>query len=146
MMPGPEAFFGEVRVAFAETARRLGLEGPGAGEADRHLAVATYAGAGVRYKAVLGLWQGDIEIHACRDTPSTECKVGVVGLALAAGVVGRRGGVSFSARSLRQLRKSLTGQVRYVELVHPLLAGDPETAVALMRAAGAREWRRPAVR
>ncbi|MGW7420065.1 hypothetical protein ACWGJB_08370 [Streptomyces sp. NPDC054813] len=144
MIPGTEAFFGEVRAAFAEVAERLGLDGPGAGEPDRHLAVATYTGSGVTYQVVLGLWQGDIEIHACRETASTVCKVGIEGLALAAGVVDRRRGVSFGARSLRQLRRSLTGQIRYVELVHPLVSGAPDLALALMRAAGAREWRRPA--
>ncbi|MGW7239144.1 hypothetical protein [Streptomyces sp. NPDC054804] len=144
MTPGTEAFFGEVRVAFAEVAERLGLDGPGAGEPDRHLAVATYTGSGVTYQVVLGLWQGDLEIHACRETASTVCKVGVAGLARAAGVVDRRRGVSFGARSLRQLRRSLTGQIRYVELVHPLVSGAPDPALALMRAAGAREWHRPA--
>ncbi|OIJ64217.1 hypothetical protein [Streptomyces mangrovisoli] len=146
MALGTEAFFGEVRAAFADVAERLGLDGPGRAEVDRHLAVATYSGSGVTYNAVLGLWQGDIEIHACRATAWSECKVGVEGLALAAGVVGRRGGVTFGARSVRQLRKSLTGQVRCVELVHPLISGEPDSALRLMRAAGAREWRKPAMR
>ncbi|MFG2940590.1 hypothetical protein [Streptomyces sp. NPDC048282] len=145
MAPGAEAFCGEVRAAFAGVAERLGLDGPGETGPDRHLAVATYIGPAVTYKIVLGLWQGDVEIHACRRTALTECKVGVEGLALAAGVISRRGEVSFGARTLRQLRRSLTGQVRYVELVHPLLSGDPDSALALMRAAGAREWQRPAV-
>ncbi|AZP19953.1 hypothetical protein ACIGMX_10345 [Streptomyces aquilus] len=136
MVPGAEAFFGEVRAAFAGTARRLALEGPSQ-TADRHLAVVTYTGADVRYKAVLGLWAGDVEIHVCRDAEATECKVGVEKLARAAGV---GGAATFGARSMRQLRKSLTSQVRYVELVHPLVT------VELMRAAGAREWSRPLVR
>ncbi|NNN35263.1 hypothetical protein HLK59_33845 [Streptomyces sp. S3(2020)] len=140
MVPQTEAFFREVRAAFAEVAGRLGLDGPEEDAADRHLAVATYAGTGVRYTVVLGLWAGDVEIHVCRETPSTECKIGVEKLALAAGVAGPPDGVSFGARSLRQLRKSLAGQVRYVELVHP------HVSVELMRAAGAREWRRPVMR
>jgi hypothetical protein len=140
MVPGAEAFFGEVRAAFAGAAERLALDGPGDESADRHLAVVTYAGADVRYTTVLGLWAGDVEIHVCRDAEATECKVGVEKLARAAGVMGRRGAVSFGARSLRQLRKSLSSQVRYVELVHPL------ATVELMRAAGAREWSRPLVR
>lgn len=144
MTPGTEAFFGEVRTAFADVAERLGLDGPGTHEPGRHLAVATYRGCSVTYKVVLGLWQGDVGIHACRETASTECKVGVEELALTAGVVDRRSAVSFGARSLRQLRRSLSGQIRYVELVHPLVSGPPDPALALMRAAGAREWRRPA--
>ncbi|KUN26267.1 hypothetical protein AQJ23_13885 [Streptomyces antibioticus] len=137
MVPGAEAFFGEVRAAFAGAARRLALDGPLEQTADRHLAVVTYTGADVRYKAVLGLWAGDVEIHVCRDAEATECKVGVEKLARAAGV---GGAASFGARSMRQLRKSLTSQVRYVELVHPLVT------VELMRAAGAREWSRPLMR
>lgn len=143
MTPGTETFYGEVRNAFAGAAQRLGLDGPGAGEPDRHLAVASYTGSGVTYTVVLGLWQGDIEIHACRETASTVCKVGIAGLARAAGVADGRSGVCFGARSLRQLRRSLTGQIRYVELVHPLVSGAPDEALALMRAAGAREWHRP---
>ncbi|MFG2960624.1 hypothetical protein ACGF5O_43750 [Streptomyces sp. NPDC048291] len=143
MAPGAETFHGEARAAFAEVARRLGLAGPGGGEGDRHLAVAAYAGSGVTYKAVLGLWQGDVEIHVCRRTALTECKVGIETLAVSAGLVDRPGHVSFDARTLRRLRRSLAGQVRYVELVHPLVSGDPDTALTLMRAAGAREWRRP---
>ncbi|MEU6377737.1 hypothetical protein [Streptomyces sp. NPDC046909] len=142
MVPGTEAFLDEVRAAFAEVAERHGLAGPGEEERDRHLAVATYTGAGVRYRVVLGLWDGDVEIHACRETGPTECKVGIGKLAVAAGVVAG-GRVSFGARSLRQLRKSLAEQVRCLELVHPLVSGELEPAVALMRAAGAREWRRP---
>ncbi|MFD3835064.1 hypothetical protein ACFWWC_02195 [Streptomyces sp. NPDC058642] len=144
MVPGTEAFLDEVRVAFTDVAERLGLSGPGEGERDRHLAVATYTGSGVRYRIVLGLWDGDVETHVCRETGVTECKVGIGRLARAAGVADSR--VSFGARSPRQLRKSLAGQVRYVELVHPLVSGEPEAAVALMRAAGAREWSRPALR
>ncbi|PWI17613.1 hypothetical protein DI272_28195 [Streptomyces sp. Act143] len=140
MVPGAEGFFHETRAAFAGAARRLALEGPVDETADRHLAVVTYTGADVRYKAVLGLWAGDVEIHVCRDAGATECKVGVEKLARAAGIAGSRREASFGARSLRQLRKSLTSQVRYVELVHPLVT------VELMRAAGAREWSRPLVR
>lgn len=139
MVVEAEAFFDEVRAAFAGAARRLALDGPEEA-ADRHLAVATYAGADVRYKVVLGLWAGDVEIHVCRRTAATECKVGVEKLARAAGVAGSRREASFGARSLRQLRKSLSSQVRYVELVHP------QVTVELMRAAGAREWSRPLVR
>lgn len=144
MVPGTEAFLDEVRAAFAEVAGRLGLQGPGEGERDRHLAVATYTGSGVRYRVVLGLWDGDVETQVCRDTGATECKVGIGKLAVAAGVLDSR--VSFGARSLRQLRKSLAGQVRCIELVHPLVSGELEAAVTLMRAAGAREWSRPALR
>jgi hypothetical protein len=57
------------------------------------------------------------------------------------GVVDKRGTVSFSARNLKQLKKSLVGQRAFIEPVHPLLSGDLESAMRLMRAAGAREWR-----
>ncbi|MFF7448614.1 MULTISPECIES: hypothetical protein [unclassified Streptomyces] len=144
MVVEAETFLDEVRSAFADVAARLGLDGPGEGDRDRHLAVATYTGSGVRYRVVLGLWDGDVETHVCRATGATECKVGIGKLALAAGLA--EGRVPFGARGLRQLRKSLAAQARYVELVHPLVSGAPEPAVALMRAAGAREWSRPALR
>ncbi|MFF1303101.1 hypothetical protein [Streptomyces sp. NPDC058307] len=54
----------------------------------------------------------------------------------------KRGTVSFSARNLKQMKKSLVGQRAFIEPVHPRLSGDLESAVRLMRAAGAREWRR----
>ncbi|MFC4033344.1 hypothetical protein ACFO3J_17875 [Streptomyces polygonati] len=59
-------------------------------------------------------------------------------LALAAGVVERRGGISYSAASLRALRRSLEGQADYVRRVHPTLVDGkgPE----MMRKAGAREY------
>ena len=145
MVPGVEDFLTEVRAACADIADRLGLEGPGETESGPPLAVATYTGSGVTYDVVLGLWDGYVEIHACRETPSTLCKVSVEKLAVAAGAVDRPGGVSFSARSLRQMKKSLAGQLRYVELVHPLVTGDAEAAVELMRRADAREWSKPAV-
>jgi hypothetical protein len=65
-------------------------------------------------------------------------------VALAAGVVGLRGRVSYSARNLKQLRKSLLGQAEYVRLVHPILADSPTEA--LMRRTGAREWSKGAER
>lgn len=146
MVPGVKVFFAEVRDTCAEVAGRLDLEGPGEQESGLPLAVATYTGSDVRYEVVLGLWDGYVEIHACRETEATLCKVSIEKLALAAGAVDKPGGVSFSARSLRRMRKSLAGQLRYVELVHPLVSGDAQAAVELMRRADAREWSRPAVR
>jgi hypothetical protein len=146
MVPGVRVFFTEVRVTCADVAERLGLEGPREHESELPLAVATYTGSGVRYEVVLGLWDGYVEIHACRETEATLCKVSIEKLAVAAGAVDGPGGVSFGARSLRQMRKSLTGQLRYVELVHPLVTGDGAAAVELMRRARAREWSKPAVR
>ncbi|WP_030043243.1 hypothetical protein [Streptomyces resistomycificus] len=146
MVPGVRVFFTEVRATCADAAARLGLDGPDERASDRPLAVAAYTGSGVTYEVVLGLWDGHVEIHACRETESTLCKVSVERLTVAAGVVDRRGRVSFGARSLRQMRKSLAGQVRYVELVHPLVAGDADAAVELMRGADAREWSKPTVR
>jgi hypothetical protein len=66
--------------------------------------------------------------------------VDIESLAIAAGIVDKRGGISYSARNLKQLRKSLLGQAGYVRRVHPLLT-DEETE-DLMRRAGAREWDR----
>jgi hypothetical protein len=137
------SFFTEVRTACAEVAERLGLDGPAERQSGRRLAVATYSGRGVRYEVVLGLWDGHVEIHACRATDAALYKVSVEKLAVAAGAVGRPGGVSFSARSPRRMQRSLAGQLRCVELVHPLLTGDAGAAVDLMRRADARIWSRP---
>ncbi|MFD4605377.1 hypothetical protein ACFWPQ_46110 [Streptomyces sp. NPDC058464] len=75
-------------------------------------------------------------------TKTVDLTVNVEQLALAAGVIEGRGEISYSARNLTQLRKSLSGQAKYVRLVHPLLA-DKATE-PLMRQAGAREWKKPA--
>ncbi|MFF7134919.1 MULTISPECIES: hypothetical protein [unclassified Streptomyces] len=73
-------------------------------------------------------------------TESILLSVDIEELAIAAGIVEKRGTVSFSARNLKQMKKSLVGQRAFVEPVHALLSGDPESAVRLMRAADAREW------
>jgi hypothetical protein len=64
-------------------------------------------------------------------------------LAIVTGVVEKCGGISYSARNLKQLRKSLLGQADYVQRVHPFL-NDTATAEDLMRQAGAREWNKGA--
>lgn len=63
---------------------------------------------------------------------------GVEPLAIAVGFVEKRGGLSYSARNLNQLRASLQGQADYVRRVHPFLT-DPATAESVMRNAYARE-------
>ncbi|WP_307035864.1 hypothetical protein [Streptomyces canus] len=51
----------------------------------------------------------------------------------------KRGGISFSAPHLKQLRTSLLGHADYIQRVHPLMA-DPAEVEDLMRRAGARQW------
>lgn len=138
-----EVFLDEVRSAFGEVAARLGLTVPGEAERDRHLAVATLAGPTVRYRVVLGVWDGDVETHVCRTAGPTECKVGVGRLARAAGLTHRP--VPHAARTVRQLRKSLTDQAAWLPRLHPLVAGPEPQALTVMRRAGAREWHRPAL-
>ncbi|MER5449908.1 hypothetical protein ABT065_30445 [Streptomyces sp. NPDC002764] len=63
-------------------------------------------------------------------------------LAITAGVVEKRGGISYSARNLKQMRKSLLGQAGYVRRVHPLLTDaatieDPDEAGRRLRVARA---------
>ncbi|MFI7411283.1 hypothetical protein ACIBU0_21720 [Streptomyces sp. NPDC049627] len=137
-VPAAKVFFEEVRAAFDSVAARLGLEGPV--ETERVLPVATYTRGVLEYETYLDQREASLEIHVGVRTKPTLFTAGVEPLAIAAGIVERRGGVSFSAHNLKQMKKSLAGQLRYVELLHPLLAGDTDSAVELMRKADAREW------
>lgn len=140
VVPAARVFFAEVRAAFAETAERLDLEGPV--ETDRVLPVAVHRRGAVEYRTYLDVGEGSVEIAVGLRTQDIWFTVCIEQLAIAAGIVDKRGTVSFSARNLKQLKKSLVGQRVFVEPLHPLLSGDLESAVRLMRAAGAREWRR----
>jgi hypothetical protein len=136
MVPSVKVFFEEVRAAYAETASSLGLAGPT--ETEHVLPVSTYQGGGVEYQVGLDFREGSVECRASTETESVAFTAGIEDLALASGVVELRGRVSYSARNLKQLRKSLLGQAEYVRLVHPFLADS--AAEDLMRQAGAREW------
>lgn len=135
-----KAFFTEVREAFRELAERLGLEGPA--ESDALLLHSIYTRGAVEYRVYLDVpWEGGcLHIGAGLRTPDIWFTVGLEELAIAAGVVDKRGTVSYSGRNLKQMKKSLVGQRAFVEPLHPLLCGDPESAVRLMRRAEAREW------
>jgi hypothetical protein len=136
-VPSPRVFFAEVREAFTELAERLGLEG--LVERERVLSVSTYTRGAVEYEVYLEEREGSVDINADLRTESIRFTVGIEQLAIAAGIVDKRGTVSFSARNLKQLKKSLVGQRAFIEPIHPLLSGDLEPAVRLMRAAGARD-------
>lgn len=141
MVPSAKGFFEEVRAAYAETAAVLGLSGPT--ETELVLPVSAYKGGGVEYEIGLDFREGGVECSVSTQTESVTLTVDIEPLAIAAGVVEKQGGISYSARNLKQLRKSLQGQAGYVRRVHPFLA-DSATAEALMRQAGAREWRKGA--
>lgn len=134
-VPTAKVFFEEVRGAFAEVAEKLGLEGPT--EVDRPyglpIAEATYTHGGLEYEAFLEQWEGYVTIKVQLKTDTHSLSADIEPLAIAAGIVEKRGGVSFSARGLKQMRKSLAGQLAYVELVHPLLTGDADSAAELLR-------------
>ena len=136
MVPSAKVFFEEVRAAYAEAAGALGLTGPT--ETEHVMPVSTYTDGGVEYQIRLDFREGAVECSAGIETESVTFTAGIEDLALAAGVVELRGRVSYSARNLKQLRKSLLGQAEYVRLVHPFLADSG--AEGLMRQAGAREW------
>lgn len=137
MVPSVKVFFEEVRAAYSETASSLGLAGPT--ETEHILPVSTYIGSGVKYEIALDFREGTVECGACIETESAMLTADIKDLALAAGVVELLGRISYSARDLKQLRKSLQGQAEYVQRVHPLLSGA-DVAEGLMRRADAREW------
>ncbi|WP_406117733.1 hypothetical protein [Streptomyces sp. NBC_00989] len=140
MAPSSKIFFEEVRAAYAETAGSLRLAGPV--ETENVLPVSTYTAGGVEYSVELDIREGYVDCVVGTETETVDFTVNVEQLALTAGVIEVHGKISYSARNLTQLRKSLSGQARYVRLVHPLLA-DKATE-ALMRRAGARAWKKPA--
>lgn len=102
--------------------------------------VAAYKGDGVSYRVRLDDTEGSVECGVMVETDTGMLTTDIETLALAVRAVDRRGAVSYSARNVEQLRKSLLGQAEYVRLVHPFLTGgDPE---GVLRRAGAREWRK----
>lgn len=95
MVPAAKAFFEEVRAAYAETAAVLGLSGPT--ETELVLPVSAYKGGGVKYKVALESREGGVECTVSTSTDSVTLTVDIEPLAIAAGVVEKRGGVSYSA-------------------------------------------------
>ncbi|MFI9176316.1 hypothetical protein [Streptomyces lincolnensis] len=136
-----KVFFDEVRSACASAAAALGLTGPQ--ESQRVMPRADYKSAGVEYRVRLDDSDATVECSVKIETDTVRLTVGIEELAIAAGVVEKRGGISYSARNLKQLRKSLHGQADYLQQVHPFLA-DAAAAEQLMRQAGAREWNKDA--
>jgi hypothetical protein len=137
VVPSAKIFFEEVRAAYEETAAALGLSGPT--ETELVLPVSTYMTGRVKYEIQMDRREGVVECSVSTETGSVILTVSIESLAIAAQVVEKRGGLSYSARNLKQLRKSLQGQAAYIEHVHPFLADD-SLADELMRKAGAREW------
>jgi hypothetical protein len=137
MTPSAKVFFEEVRAVYAETAATLGLSGPA--ETEQVLPASTYKDGGVAYEVVLDFGEGAVECQVRLRTDSVTLTVDIEPLAIAVGVVEKRGGISYSARNLKQMRKSLQGQADYVQRVHRFLT-DADAAEELIRQAGAREW------
>lgn len=137
MVPSAKSFFEEVRAVYAGTAAALELSGPV--ETTLVLPVSTYKGGAVEYRVSLNFREGAVSCRVKTKTDSVTLTVDIEPLAIAAGVVEKRGGISYSAQNLKQMRKSLLGQAGYVQRVHPLLT-DAATTEDLMRRAGAREW------
>ncbi|MBO4254226.1 hypothetical protein [Streptomyces griseorubiginosus] len=140
MTQSATSFFEEVRVVYAETAAAAGLTGPT--ETERILPVSRYKGGGVEYAVSLDVREGAVECDVSFTTDALSFTVDIEPLAIAAGIVDKRGGISYSARNLKQLHKSLLDQAYYVRRVHPLLTADAATTEDLMRRARAREWHR----
>ncbi|MBT2675203.1 hypothetical protein J7E95_31250 [Streptomyces sp. ISL-14] len=137
MVPSVKVFFEEVRGAYEETAARLGLVGPE--ERKDVIPVSSYKLGELAYEVQLDPREGSVSTQVKVETDAIFLTMDIEELALALNVVERRGGFSRSARNLKQLKKSLMGQVAYVELLHPLLSGGEAERVMLQ--AGARRWR-----
>jgi hypothetical protein len=135
--PSAKVFFDEVRTVYAPIAAALGLTGPE--ETERVIPCASYKSAVVEYRIRLDDFEGTVECSVKTQMKTVMLTVDIEPLAITAGVVEKRGRISFSARNLKQLRNSLHGQADYVQRVHPFLA-DADAAQELMRQAGAREW------
>ncbi|MGW0860534.1 hypothetical protein [Streptomyces sp. NPDC002690] len=138
MVPSVRTFFEEVRTAFAGVAESLDLAGPD--ETEHVLPVSTYTGGGVAYEISLDRGEGAVGCGVGIEKAGVTFIAGIEQISIAAGLLERRGSVSYSARNLGQLRKSLLGQIGCVPRLHPLLSGGGDAAVVLMRRAHAREW------
>ncbi|MGW8685413.1 hypothetical protein ACWGNN_31105 [Streptomyces sp. NPDC055817] len=123
-------------MAYAETVASLQLAGPV--ESDVVGPKSVYEGGQVKYSVFFDKSDGMMDCGVVFDAGSTELSADLEKVAVASGAVERSGGLSDSARSLKQMKMSLAGQAEYIRLVHPFLAGDG--AAEIMRAAGAREW------
>jgi hypothetical protein len=130
-----KSFAGEAAEAFGFLAGEFGLSGPEFQGVV--LPVVAFAGRGVRYRIMLDsddksvMTRVEMEVDAKRLVAELENLVQAAGL-------GPSNAVAISAHTLNGLRQTLEAQARYVRLLQPQLA--PETAVALMRTAKAREW------
>lgn len=137
MAVSARVFFDEVQTVYAPLAEALGLAGPEASE--EVMPNSRYTGPAVRYRIALDYSEGRVGCSVALETDTFILTVDVEPLALTAGVVEKRGGISYSAHNLKQLRKSLQGQADYVHRVNPLII-DADAAQQLMRQAGARTW------
>ncbi|MFG3370522.1 hypothetical protein ACGF0K_36935 [Streptomyces sp. NPDC048156] len=135
MVPGAKEFFAEVRAAYVELADELPLVGPV--ESDLVGPSTSYAGGQIEYSIFLDRREGVVFCTVELDSVSSRLRAGLEEVAVASGVVERRGRISESARNMKQMKKSLLGQVEYVRLVHSVLSG--EGAEQVMRDAGAKE-------
>ncbi|MEU6371827.1 hypothetical protein [Streptomyces sp. NPDC046909] len=136
MAPSAKVFFGEVRLAYSGVSARLGFVGP-----EENLDVvpaATYRGDGLVYEVCLDWRAGDVDTWVDFRSDAYLFHVGLEALALSLEIVEKRGGISYSARNLKQMKNSLEGQAAYVDLVHPIIAaGEVER---LMVEAGAQRF------
>ncbi|MFD7698417.1 hypothetical protein [Streptomyces sp. NPDC059805] len=137
MHPSVKEFFQEVRAAYSGPLIRIGLDWPE--ETHDVMPVSSYRARELAYDVFLDVREGTVGTAVKVVTDDIYLSIDVEALALALEIVEKRGGFSRSARSLKQLRKSLEGQAAYVEMLHPLLRdGEAERVVTQ---AGARRWR-----
>ncbi|MFE4177250.1 hypothetical protein ACFRR7_35305 [Streptomyces sp. NPDC056909] len=129
-------FYREAEEVFVEVVADLGLSVLGA--SGTVLPVYAFGGQGFRCEVGFDTQEADVECRVKILAQFSVLTASIEEIAITAGVVGGRGGLSYSARNAKQLRNSLAGQARYVRLVHPFLIESE--AEDLLRRAGAREW------
>lgn len=136
MTPKLIDFYREVEEAFAEVVADLGLKV--LGSSGVVLPLCAFSGRGVRYEIGFDAREASVECRVKKLMEFSLLTASIEDIAITAGVVEGRGGLSYSARNVKQLRNSLTGQARYIRLVHPFLIQSE--AEDLLRRSGAREW------
>ncbi|WP_329127178.1 hypothetical protein [Streptomyces sp. NBC_01465] len=136
MVPSKAVFFREVQEAFADVVSELALNGPV--ESELVIPVSKYAEGSVIYEISLDAREGSVNTSVELVVGDASLICDVEDVAIAVGTLESRGKISFSARNLKQLKKSLIDQVGCVPAVHSFMM-TPE-GENIMRAAGAREW------
>lgn len=132
-----EIFAEEAGSTFSFLGEEFGLSGPAYD--DLVLLTVTFTSPVARYSVMLDPADKLVLTQVAMDVGAKTLVADLADLVQAA-ELGSPGVVSQSAYTLTGLRKALSSQAGYLRLIH--LRVEAESALALLRAAGAREWNR----